>query len=82
MTYALIEEGLKDRMAEADANGDAELWLGGWLDYAVARVPRLREERAGTVKKSLEMVDGGMQTLRVFYRLEPDAQLWIVARVK
>jgi WD40 repeat protein len=90
LTYALVEEGLKGRAAEADANDDGQVWLREWFDYAALRVPRLREERvereAERQKKSLDLVwaaeRGKVQTPRVFYRREPDARPWIVAQVQ
>jgi uncharacterized caspase-like protein len=90
MTYALIEEGLKSKMKEADANDDGRLWLREWLDYAVQRVPRMRDDKiAQTAKqqnKSLETVEvveqAKVQTPRVFYRREPVAQPWVVAQTK
>jgi WD40 repeat protein len=48
LTYALVEEGLKTRAA--DANGDRQVMLREWMDYATARVPQMQAERltAGT----------------------------------
>lgn len=90
MTYALVEEGLKSRVGETDANGDGQIWLNEWFDYVVRRVPRMRKEEveqaARQQGKSLELVEvteqGKMQTPRVFYRREPDAQPWVVANTR
>lgn len=84
LTYALIEDGLKT--AAADTNLDGELTLREWFDYAVNRVPKLREETLQS--KSLEEVTPAvnavrkqeLQTPRVFYRPEPDALPFIVAK--
>jgi hypothetical protein len=84
LTYALIEDGLK--IAAADTNLDGELTLREWFDYAVNRVPKLREETLQS--KSLEEVTPAvnavrkqeLQTPRVFYRPEPDALPFIVAK--
>ena len=89
MTYALIEEGLKTNAKAADANHDGQIWLREWFDYAVQRVPHMRdsaiEQAAKTQGKSLEVVEATeqpkLQTPRVFYRREPDAQPWVVARI-
>ncbi|MGH9759586.1 MAG: caspase family protein, partial [Blastocatellia bacterium] len=88
LTYALVEEGLKLKVKEADANGDGNLTLKEWLDYAAKRVPRLRQEEleiaARQGNKSLERVDmseeGRVQQPKVFYRREPDVEPIIVAR--
>jgi WD40 repeat protein len=85
LTYALVEEGLKTKAADADHNGEVN--LREWFDYALARVPKLREETLQS--KSLEAVTSTMkaaraqksQTPRVFYRREPDGQPMIVATV-
>jgi len=90
MTYALVKEGLESRVKEADFNSDGQVWVREWLDYAVQRVPRLREQRvthtAKQRNKLLELVEateeGKVQTPRVFYRREMDAQPWVVARAK
>jgi WD40 repeat protein len=87
LTYALIEEGLKSKVREADRNGDGQVWLKEWFDYAERRVPLMRDEHVGRAAprrtKSLELVEGDtrrpVQTPRVFYRREPDAQPWVVA---
>jgi uncharacterized caspase-like protein len=90
MSYALIEEGVKSRMSETDSNGDGQIWTKEWFDYAARRVPHLRRERVARTGsrpgKSLELVAAGdqdkVQTPRVFYRRESNAQPWVVARVR
>jgi WD40 repeat protein len=85
LTFALVEEGLKTKAADADHDGKVE--LREWFDYALARVPKLREEVLQT--KSLEEVTPKMkaarnqksQTPRVFYRREADSNPLIVALV-
>jgi WD40 repeat protein len=84
LTYALVEEGLKTKAADADHNGEVN--LREWFDYALARVPKLREETLQS--KSLEEVTPKLkaarsqksQTPRVFYRREPELHPLIVAR--
>lgn len=87
LTYALVEEGLKAN--EADADGDGQLLLGEWLEYAKRRVPRMRQgQTVGTAtrpNKSLEEAgapeeEGAVQRPRVFYRREPELQPFIVAK--
>ncbi len=85
LTFALVEEGLKTKAADADHNG--EVTLREWFDYALARVPKLREETLQS--KSLDEVNPTVkaaaknqksQTPRVFYRRETEAQPLIVAK--
>ena len=86
LTYALVEEGLKT--PAADKNGDKQVDLREWFDYAVQRVPNMRHERveqsAKQQGKALELVEvteqGKVQTPRVFYRREPDTQPLVVAK--
>jgi WD40 repeat protein len=83
LTFALVEEGLKTKAADADRDG--EVTLREWFDYALARVPKLREEVLQT--KSLEEVTPKLkaarsqksQTPRVFYRREVDSNPLVVA---
>jgi len=83
LTYALIEEALKQRQA---ADKDGNVLLREWVDYAVQRVPRMQQveaaERRQFVKKQAESgtKDEEVQTPRVFYRREPDLNPFIVAR--
>jgi hypothetical protein len=84
LTYALVEEGLKTKAADADHNG--EVTLREWFDYALARVPKLRDKTLQG--KSLVMVTPKLkavrnqksQTPRVFYRREADARPLIIAK--
>ncbi|HEV7892029.1 MAG TPA: PEGA domain-containing protein [Pyrinomonadaceae bacterium] len=92
LTYALVEEGLKTNVVDADANGDGEVLLREWLDYAKQRVPRMRRERveqaARRQNKSLVEVrpaeqaveEGKVQHPKVFYRREPELQPFVVAK--
>src|SRR6185369_4661282 len=43
LAYALIEDGLKKRAA--DANHDGKIFLDEWFDYANTQVPRIRRAR-------------------------------------
>ena len=88
LTYALIENGLKSKVKEADANKDGQLLLREWFDFAVGEVPKLRqtkvEQAAKQQNKSLEEVEvkegGKVQQPKVFYRREADVQPFVVAR--
>jgi WD40 repeat protein len=88
LTYALVEEGLKFKVGEADADADGQLLLSEWLDYAKRRVPRMRQEQtaggAARPNKSLEeggaVEEGVVQRPRVFYRREPELRPFVVAK--
>jgi WD40 repeat protein len=88
LTYALVEEGLKDKVRDADADADGQVLLREWLDYAKRRVPHMRQEQASQnpllKNKSLDEVEvierGLVQRPRVFYRREPELQPFVVAR--
>jgi WD40 repeat protein len=86
LTFALVEEGLKTKAA--DANHDGDVTLREWFDYALARVPTLREETLQS--KSLDEVNPTVkaaaknqksQTPRVFCRREADVSPLVVAKV-
>src|SRR5262249_37766466 len=72
LNYALIGEGLKAGKAD-NAPLDGKISLKEWLNYAVQRVPSMRQEQ---VNKTKELVDeevksgGRVQQPRVFYRRE------------
>jgi len=92
LTYALVEEGLKQASADDDPK-DGEVWVREWFDYATKRVPNMQMEK---VKKSRGL--GGnltfvaseekvpeseqlvTQTPRVFYRRESEARPLVVAK--
>lgn len=84
LTFAMVEEGLKTKVA--DENGDGQVTLREWFDYASIRVPKLREETLQS--KSLEEVTSTLkgaraqrtQTPRPFYRRELETQPFIVAK--
>ena len=88
MTYALVVEGLKANVKDADADGNGEVILQEWFDYAKRRVPRMRqgniEQTARQQNKSLEEVElaeeGKVQQPKVFYRREPELQPFVVAK--
>lgn len=45
LTYALIEQALKAKTRDADANKDGQIDLREWFDYAAREVPKLREQK-------------------------------------
>jgi WD40 repeat protein/uncharacterized caspase-like protein len=96
LTYALVEDGLKERKA---ASSDGTIYLRDWLDYATREVPALqlqwmqeaKKQIAKTTKRGVELLnkDGkpvtdpielGLQRPRVFYRRESEALPPVVAR--
>lgn len=91
LTYALIEEGLKTRINDADADADGRLFLREWLSYAKRRVPHIRGELAGTAvrpraDKSLDEEGGveqgaaAVQRPGVIYGREPKLLPFVVAK--
>jgi hypothetical protein len=92
LTYALVEEGLKSAKAD-DEPKDGQVTLREWLDYASQEVPQLElqlmqaaEKRGADVsivegeEKVEEVEKRSLQRPRVFYRREPEAQPFVVAR--
>jgi hypothetical protein len=92
LTYALVEEGLKQAAADSDPK-DGEVWVREWFDYASTRVPNMQLEKmklARGVGLNLSFVEGeeripdlerrAVQTPRVFYRRESEGRPLIVAR--
>jgi len=89
-THALVEKGLKTRDAAVD--GQAE--LRHWLDFATQLVPQLQlasRQEGQKQGQGFAVVDGedkeiaspeqrSLQRPRVFYRHEPEAQPFIVAK--
>ncbi len=90
LTYALVEEGLKQAAADAEPR-DHRILLSEWLDYATRRVPQMQVQEvqaardAGTV---LEFAEGSAshptelrlsQSPRVFYRRDWDHSPLIMA---
>ena len=80
LAYALLQEGLKEGLA--DTNRDGNIFLREWFDYANKRVPYLRKLRF----KSKELVEveadeQKVQRPRVFYTREEGAKTFLVGRV-
>ena len=91
LTYALVEEGLKNAAADTEPK-DGKILIREWVDYAVARVPEMQEAAlAGSRGLKIVFVPGdekvsdpskrNVQRPRVFYRREVEPQPLIVERV-
>jgi WD40 repeat protein len=92
LTYALVEEGLKQAAADSDPK-DGEVSVREWFDYASTRVPNMQLEKmkqARGLGLNLSFVAGEervpdserrvTQTPRVFYRRESEGRPLIVAK--
>ena len=93
LTYALVEEGLKQGRADQEADG--LILSREWFNFAVARVPEMQLEKmrqARNVGLGLAIVEGdekikdverrNLQRPRVFYRREAEAAPFIAGRSK
>jgi uncharacterized caspase-like protein len=87
LTYALVEEGLKQGEADTLASRDGNVLVREWFDYATERVPQMQ---VGAMKQKREIgvalsfagdSSQDVQRPRVFYRREMDARPLIVARL-
>ncbi|MDX6384407.1 MAG: hypothetical protein QOK48_1980, partial [Blastocatellia bacterium] len=92
LTYALVEEGLKQVAADSDPK-DGEVQVREWFDYASVRVPKMQLEKmklARDLGLNLSFAAGeervpvserrATQTPRVFYRRESEGRPLIVGR--
>jgi WD40 repeat protein len=92
LTYALVEEGLKQATADSDPK-DGEVWVREWFDYASTRVPNMQIEKMKLARNlgiNLSFLEGDKtvpdlerrvtQTPRVFYRRESEGRPLIVAK--
>ena len=88
LTYALVEEGLKQFAADSNPR-DEQVLAREWLDYATERVPLMQIERLAEAKragreiavsKEEAVVVQRQQRPRVFYRREIEAQPLVVAK--
>jgi WD40 repeat protein len=95
LTYALVEEGLKNSAADAQPR-NGEILVREWFDYATTRVPamqlqKLKQARdvglnlsfvevAGEDERGLNLTTAVTQRPRVFYRRELETQPLVVAR--
>jgi uncharacterized caspase-like protein len=94
LTYALVEEGLRQNKAD-DEPADGSVLVREWFDFATRRVPQLQVElmkdQAGRgvtvafVKGEEQVTDPAernVQRPRVFYRREVEAQPLVVGKPK
>jgi WD40 repeat protein/uncharacterized caspase-like protein len=92
LTYALIEEGLKQGAADRDAK-DGAILTREWFNYATDRVPQMQEKEMSArllLQQNVAFVEGeekvkdpqkrSVQRPRVFYRREIEGKPLIVAR--
>jgi WD40 repeat protein len=92
LTYALIEEGLKNRAADKDQK-DGQILAREWFNYAMERVPQMQEKEMRArllLQTDVAFVEGeekikdpgkrSVQRPRVFYRREMEARPMIVAK--
>jgi WD40 repeat protein len=91
LTFALVEEGLKQAAADAEPK-DGIVLLREWLDYATARVPDLQLDRMNTARiigrdlsfaeseRGLALPLRSGQRPRAFYRREIEASPFVIAR--
>jgi hypothetical protein len=86
LTYALIEDGLKQAKADVDPS-DGRVLVREWFDFATAQVPRMQEEemqkkRGLNFGISMDSTKASnVQMPRPFYRREEEANPLIVATV-
>lgn len=89
LTYALIEDGLR-QMAADNHPRDGQVLLREWFDHVTAKVPRMQEKQYQTerarilVRKNASQLKGKVtpeaQRPRLFYRREVDVLPFIVAK--
>jgi WD40 repeat protein len=92
LTYALVEEGLKQAAADSVPK-DGEVGVREWFDYTSTRVPNMQLEKMKAARGlgiSLSFLAGEerlpdperrvTQTPRVFYRRESEARQLVVAK--
>jgi uncharacterized caspase-like protein len=92
LTYALVEEGLKTSVADAEPK-DGLISAREWLDFATERVPQMQEEKMKETRGvgveiaftegEQNIADPQKRTLqrpRVFYRRELEATPLVIAK--
>jgi WD40 repeat protein len=94
LTYALVEDGLKQGKADREPK-DRSINLREWLNYATEQVPRMQEENtldalrgrsrfidfSGDGSESNNPGKSNVQRPRIFYRRELDSNPLIIALV-
>jgi hypothetical protein len=91
LTYSLLEEGLKQALADTEPR-DGRIVVSEWLDYAAGRVPQIQVGKMKAARglglalsfaedeRPLDVAKRSGQPPRVFYRRELTAHPLIVAR--
>ncbi len=91
LTYALVEEGLKQAAADAEPK-DGQILIREWLDYATNRVPVMQVDKMKAARglgldlsfreeeRGLDTEKRNYQRPRVFYRREVEAQPLVIAK--
>ena len=90
LTYALVEEGLKTPVADAEPK-DGVLIAREWLNFATERVPRMQEEKMAQGRGlgiQIAFTEGedpadpqrNVQRPRVFYRRELETNPLVIAK--
>jgi WD40 repeat protein len=91
LTYALIEEGLKQPVADSEPP-DGKIMVREWFDYATRSVPEMQVKKMKAARaagldlsfkeeeRNAEVEQRTAQQPRVFYRRELEQQPFIVAR--
>jgi uncharacterized caspase-like protein len=92
LTYALVEEGLKTSVADAEPK-DGLISAREWLDFATERVPQMQEEKMKETRGvgvEIAFTEGEqyiadpqkrtLQRPRVFYRRELEATPLVIAK--
>jgi WD40 repeat protein/uncharacterized caspase-like protein len=93
LTYALVEEGLKQGKADDDPK-DGQILLPEWIDYTKIRLPQLQldgMQRMASLGRSVSVTPGARergvvpmeretQTPRIFYRRDPNAIPLVIAK--
>lgn len=92
LTFALVEEGIKQTKADDDPK-DGQVIAREWFDYATQRVPQMQAElmneaggrgvKVAFIKGEEQIADPAKRNVqhpRVFYRRELEAQPLVVAK--
>jgi WD40 repeat protein len=91
LTFALVEEGLRQAMAD-DEPQDGQVLVREWLDYATQRVPQMQLDKMKAARglgldlsfkedeRGLDVVRRIGQRPRVFYRRELETQPLVIAK--
>jgi len=89
LTYSLVEEGLKTKLADR-APTDGKVLLREWLDFATERVPVMQREEIEQRRQLQQVIKSGTtraevpgaeaQRPRVFYRREAESSPLVVAK--